>query len=215
MRRMPTLMPTEGLTVVEHPLLGRSLTRLRDRETPVPEFRAHLQQCGRLLACEATRGLGTRRRMVQTPLARAAGVELARPVVLVAVLRAGWSLLDPFLELLPDATVGFVGQRRDEETLRPETYLFKVPRQPTADVLVLDPMLATGGSAISTVELLRGHGLRHIRFCCLLAAPEGVRALRGAHPGVPIVAGALDARLNGQGYIVPGLGDAGDRCLGT
>lgn len=210
-----TLMKRGGLTVVEHPLLGRSLTCLRDRGTPVPEFRRNLLQCGRLLAFEATRGLGTRRRTVETPLARAAGVELARRVILVAVLRAGWSLLDPFLELVPDALVGFVGQRRDETTLRPETYLFKVPRDATAEVFVLDPMLATGGSAVSTVTLLRSHGLRRVRFCCLLAAPEGVEALQGAHPGVPIIAGALDARLNAQGFIVPGLGDAGDRCFGT
>lgn len=212
---MPTLPKSDGLTVVEHPLLGRSLTCLRDRGTPVPEFRRNLLQCGRLLAFEATRSLGTRRRTVQTPLARARGVELARSVVLVAVLRAGWSLLDPFLELLPDATVGFVGQRRDEKTLQPETYLFKVPRDSSAEVFVLDPMLATGGSAISTVTLLRSHGLRRMRFCCLLAAPEGVQALQEAHPGLPILAGALDSRLNEHGYIVPGLGDAGDRCFGT
>lgn len=212
---MTTRCWMEGVTVVEHPLLGRSLTCLRDEATPVPEFRRHLLQCGRLLALEATRGLGTRRRVVQTPLARARGVELARPVMLVAVLRAGWSLLDPFLELLPEASVGFVGQRRDEGTLRPETYLFKVPRQPGAEVFVLDPMLATGGSAISTVTLLRAHGLRRIRFACLLAAPEGARALREAHPDVPILAGSMDERLNERGYIVPGLGDAGDRCFGT
>jgi len=205
----------KNLTVVEHPLLARALTQLRDQSTPVPAFRHHLMECGRLLAAEATRHLEVRRIRVKTPLATAPGVELRRPVTLVPVLRAGLALLDAFREMLPDASIGFVGQRRNEETLEPETYLFKVPAVRTSDVFVLDPMLATGGSAISTLDQLKQHGARRLRLICLLAAPEGVGAMEQAHPDVPILTGALDRRLNERGYIVPGLGDAGDRCFGT
>ena len=205
----------KNLTVIEHPLLARALTRLRDQSTPPQAFRHHLQECGRLLACEATRFLDSRPVRVRTPLALASGVELKRPVTLVPVLRAGLALLDPFQELLPEASIGFVGQRRDEATLHPETYLFKVPDVKKADVFVLDPMLATGGSAVSTMDLLRKHGARRIRLVCLLASPEGVECVTRAHPDVPILTAALDRRLNDRGYIVPGLGDAGDRFFGT
>ncbi len=205
----------KNLTVIEHPLLARALTRLRDQSTPVPAFRHHLMECGRLLAAEATRHLEVRRIRVKTPLATAPGVELRRPVTLVPVLRAGLALLDAFREMLPEASIGFVGQRRNEETLEPETYLFKVPAVRISDVFVLDPMLATGGSAISTLDQLKRHGARRLRLICLLAAPEGVAAMEQAHPDVPILTGALDRRLNERGYIVPGLGDAGDRCFGT
>lgn len=205
----------KNLTVIEHPLLARALTQLRDQSTPGPAFRHHLMECGRLLACEATRDLEVRKVRVQTPLALASGVRLRRPVTLVPVLRAGLALLDAFRDMLPEATIGFVGQRRNEETLEAETYLFKVPAVRTSDVFVLDPMLATGGSAISTLDQLKRHGARRLRLICLLAAPEGVAAMEKAHPEVPILTGALDKRLNERGYIVPGLGDAGDRCFGT
>ncbi len=205
----------KNLTVLEHPLLARALTQLRDQSTPVPAFRHHLMECGRLLACEATRDLEVRKVRVQTPLALASGVQLRRPVTLVPVLRAGLALLDAFRDMLPEATIGFVGQRRNEETLEAETYLFKVPAVRVSEVFVLDPMLATGGSAISTLDQLKRHGARRLRLICLLAAPEGVAAMEKAHPEVPILTGALDRRLNERGYIVPGLGDAGDRCFGT
>ncbi len=201
--------------VLQHPLLAQALTRLRDKSTPRAEFRRLLLECGRFLACESTRSLETRRIRVQTPLATAPGVTLRRPVILVPVLRAGLSLLDPFREILPDAAIGFVGQRRNEETLLPETYLFKVPPSKAADVFVLDPMLATGGSAISTIQGLKDQGARRIQLVCLLAAPEGIEAVSRAHPDVAITTAALDRKLNQVGYIVPGLGDAGDRCFGT
>lgn len=204
-----------SLRILQHPLLAQALTRLRDQSTPVGEFRSQLHLCGRVLAVEATRLLESRPVQVRTPLARTRGSALRRPVVLVPVLRAGLALLDPFREVIPDAAIGFVGQRRNEETLIPETYLCKVPAMRTADVFVLDPMLATGGSAIATLELLRKQGARRLHLVCLLAAPEGVANLEKAHPEVPILTGALDRRLNGKGYIVPGLGDAGDRCFGT
>lgn len=206
---------TAPLTVVDHPLVARALTRLRDKSTPLPEFRQLLLECGRALAWEATRDLETRRIRVQTPLAPANGQALRRPVTLVPVLRAGLALLDAFREVLPDASIGFIGQRRDEETLQPETYLFKVPEVKASDVFVLDPMLATGGSANSTLDLLRRHGARRLRLVCLLAAPEGIQAVQEAHPDVPIHTAAVDRHLNHRGYIVPGLGDAGDRCFGT
>jgi len=204
-----------SLTISTHPLLARALTRLRDQSTSASDFRRYLHEAGHLLACEATRLLPTRKVRVQTPLAVTNGLDLRRAVVLVPVLRSGLALLDPFREILPDALIGFVGQHRNEETLQPEAYLFKVPEASRADVFVLDPMLATGGSASATLDDLKAHGAKHLHLVCLVAAPEGVRRIQTAHPEVPILLGALDRRLNEQGYIVPGLGDAGDRFFGT
>jgi len=203
------------LTIVSHPLLARALARLRDHSTPHAEFRRSLHEAGHILACEATRLLPTRTIRVKTPLATTSGLDLKRPVVLVPVLRAGLALLEPFREILPDALIGFVGQRRNEATLIPESYLFKVPRAAAADVFVLDPMLATGGSAEATLNELRTHGARHLHLVCLVAAPTGVRRVHQSHPSVPILTAALDRKLDSRGYIVPGLGDAGDRYFGT
>jgi uracil phosphoribosyltransferase len=206
----------EGLTIVQHPLLARALTHIRDRQTPTPEFRQWVDEAAQLLAFEVTRGLETRKVQVETPLMMASGVALKRDVVLVPVLRAGVSMLDAFLRTVPDATVGFVGQKRDEKTLEASTYLFNVPAKvATADVIVLDPMLATGGSAVATIAMLRERGAKRIRTVHLLAAPEGVRRVHKAFPDVPIFIAALDRKLNGDGFIVPGLGDAGDRSFGT
>jgi len=206
----------EGLTIVQHPLLARALTHIRDRQTPTPEFRQRVDEAAQLLAFEVTRGLETRKVQVETPLMMASGVALKRDVVLVPVLRAGVSMLDAFLRTVPDATVGFVGQKRDEKTLEASTYLFNVPAKvATADVIVLDPMLATGGSAVATIAMLRERGAKRIRTVHLLAAPEGVRRVHKAFPDVPIFIAALDRKLNGDGFIVPGLGDAGDRSFGT
>lgn len=206
----------KGLTVVEHPLLSRALTHIRDKRTPTPEFRRRVGDAASLLAFEVTRTLETRRVTVETPLAPAAGVELKRDVVLVPVLRAGVSMLDAFLGVIPDATVGFVGQKRDEHTLEAVTYICNVPAHvATADVIIMDPMLATGGSAIATINLLKERGAKRLCLVHLLVAPEGVRRVRKAHPDVPIFTAALDKKLNERGFIVPGLGDAGDRSFGT
>lgn len=206
----------KGATVVKHPLLARALTHIRDKGTSTPEFRRRVGDASSLLAFEVTRTLGTRRVTVETPLARTSGVALKRDVVFVPVLRAGVSMLEAFLGVVPDATVGFVGQKRDELTLQASTYICNVPAQvDTADVFILDPMLATGGSAVATIDLLKQRGAKRLTLVHLLAAPEGVRRVNKAHPDVPIFIAALDKKLNERGFIVPGLGDAGDRTFGT
>jgi uracil phosphoribosyltransferase len=206
----------DGITLVQQPLLAAALTRIRDQSTDTTGFRRAVTEASRLMAYEATRHLECRSIAIRTPVSAARGVVLRRPVVLVPVLRAGISMLSAFLEAVPDATVGFVGQRRDETTLQPHSYLFNVPAGlEKAEVLVLDPMLATGGSVAATVSGLKERGAKRIRCVHLLAAPEGVRRFQEVHPDVPLYAAALDRRLNRSGYIVPGLGDAGDRCFGT
>ena len=206
----------EGVTVVDHVLLRRLVSMLRDRETPHGVFRQTLDDAAMILAYEAMRGLRPVEHEVHTPLEPAAGVRLADEVVLVAILRAGLGLVDGFLRLVPDARVGHLGMYRDEEALRPVGYYENVPRGiDAAEVFVVDPMLATGGSATQAIARLKRAGARRITFVCLVAAPEGVTALRSAHPEVPILTAALDRELDGNGYIRPGLGDAGDRIFGT
>ena len=206
----------EGVTVVDHVLLRRLLSILRDRETPHGAFRQTMDDAGMILAYEAMRGLRHTDLQVHTPLEPAAGIELADEVVLVAILRAGLGLVDGFLRLVPDARVGHLGMYRDEEALRPVGYYENVPPGvEDAEVFVVDPMLATGGSATQAIARLKRAGARRITFVCLVAAPEGVTALRAAHPDVPILTAALDRELDGNGYIRPGLGDAGDRIFGT
>lgn len=204
------------LVVVSHPLLQVALTRIRDRETGIEGFRRAITTAARILAVEATRDLPVKRVSVRTPIRRTSGSALKHGVVLVPVLRAGVSMLEAFLEALPDAAVGFVGQKRDERTLEPRNYLFNVP-QPLGRrrVVVLDPMLATGGSSSATVAGLKERGAKDLVCVHLLAAPEGVERFVRDHPDVPLFVGALDSKLNGSGFIVPGLGDAGDRCFGT
>jgi uracil phosphoribosyltransferase len=207
---------TEGVTVVDHVLLRRLLTILRDRDTPHGVFRQTLDDAAMILAYEAMRDLQPAEHEVQTPLEKADGVSLADEVVIVAILRAGLGLVDGFLRLVPDARVGHLGMYRDEEALRPVGYYENVPSGVAdAEVFVVDPMLATGGSATQAIARLKRAGARRIRFTCLVAAPEGVAALRDAHPDVDIVAAAVDRCLDGNGYIRPGLGDAGDRIFGT
>jgi uracil phosphoribosyltransferase len=207
---------SEGVTVVDHVLLRRLLTILRDRETPHPVFRQTLADAGQILAYEAMRDLRVQEHEVQTPLETAPGVSLAEEVVIVAILRAGLGLVDGFLRLVPDGRVGHLGMYRDEEALRPVGYYENIPSGVAdAAVFVVDPMLATGGSATQAVARLKRAGAQRIRFTCLVAAPEGVAALRAAHPDVPIVTAAVDRRLDENGYIRPGLGDAGDRIFGT
>jgi uracil phosphoribosyltransferase len=206
----------EGVTVVDHVLLRRLVSILRDRGTSHRVFRQTLHDAAMILAYEAMRGLRPTDHEVQTPLEPADGVRLADEVVLVAILRAGLGMVDGFLRLVPDARVGHLGMYRDEEALRPVGYYENVPAGvEDAEVFVVDPMLATGGSATQAIARLKREGARRVTFVCLVAAPEGVKALRTAHPEVPILTAALDRELDENGYIRPGLGDAGDRIFGT
>ncbi len=206
----------EGVTVVDHVLLRRLVSILRDRTTPHGVFRHTLADAAQILAYEAMRGLRPADYEVQTPLEPAKAVRLADEVVLVAILRAGLGLVDGFLRLVPDARVGHLGMYRDEEALRPVGYYENVPPGvQNAEVFVVDPMLATGGSATQAIARLKRAGAQRITFVCLVAAPEGVAALRSAHAEVPILTAALDRELDGNGFIRPGLGDAGDRIFGT
>lgn len=207
---------TEHLTVVRHPLVQHKLSHMRDARTPTPIFRQLLREVSQLLAYEVTRELPMALQRIDTPLCPMEAPVLDGPEpALISILRAGNGLLDGILELIPQARVGFVGLYRDEETLQPVQYYFKVPPLEGRMVFVVDPMLATGNSSAAAVQLLKDAGARNLRFLCLLAAPEGVARMREAHPDVPIVTAALDERLNEKGYIVPGLGDAGDRMFGT
>ena len=206
----------EGLTIVDHPLIQAKLTRLRDKSTDRLQFRRILEELTALMVYEITRDFPTRPVQVETPLERTQGVELARPVVLVPILRAGIVMTDGVLNLIPTARVGHIGLYRDPNTLQPVQYYLKLPGNvKEALVIVVDPMLATGGSAAAAVRLVKERGARDVRFLCLVAAPEGVRAFRATHPEVPVYAAALDRELNEHGYILPGLGDAGDRLFGT
>ena len=207
----------EHLTVVDHPLVQHKLTLMRDKNTPTAVFRQLLREISQLLAYEVTRPLEVTTREIETPMGPMEAPVLAgKKLALVSILRAGNGLLDGVLELIPSARVGFVGLYRDEETLQPVQYYFKAPES-LGDRLVIavDPMLATGNSSVAAIDLLKKAGARNIRFLCLLAAPEGVARMKEAHPDVPIVTAAVDSHLNDHGYIVPGLGDAGDRMYGT
>ena len=204
------------LHVSAHPLVREKVTRLRDETTPPKIFRELVAEIATLLLYEATADLPTEPREVKTPLAISKGARLKDKVGLVPVLRAGIGMVEAALELMPEAQVWHIGLFRDERTLRPISYYNKLPSSATVQVcLVLDPMLATGGSATETVDILKKWGAKRIKYVGLIAAPEGVRALSSAHPDVPIHVAALDERLNEKGYIVPGLGDAGDRQFGT
>ena len=208
---------TDNLTIVTHPLVQHKLSLMRDKSAPTPLFRQLLREISQLLAYEITRELALTRKRIDTPLeSMGAPVLDGKKLALVSILRAGNGLLDGVLELIPGARVGFVGLYRDEETLEPVQYYFKVP-DALEDRLVIavDPMLATGNSAVAAIDLLKESGAKNIRFMCLLAAPEGVKRMQEAHPDVQIVTAALDSHLNEKGYIVPGLGDAGDRMFGT
>lgn len=208
---------TDTLTIVDHPLVQHKLTLMRERDTPTAVFRQLLREISHLLAYEITRELAMTTVNIDTPLTDMAAPKLAgKKLALVSILRAGNGLLDGILDLIPSARVGFIGLYRDEETLKPVQYYFKVPTElDDRLVIAVDPMLATGNSSVAAIDLLKQSGARNIRFLCLLAAPEGVARMQEAHPDVPIVTAALDSHLNEKGYIVPGLGDAGDRMYGT
>jgi uracil phosphoribosyltransferase len=202
--------------VIDHPLVASRLAVLRNQETTTDEFRRSLQQLSVMLLVEASRHWGTSAIEVETPLRAAAGVMLSKHVALVPILRAGVGMLDGMLGLMPEARVGHLGLYRDELTLRPVTYYKRLPASiATAQVLLLDPMLATGHSACEAVAILKASGAEAIQFICVVACPAGIEQLQNAHPELPIFTAAIDPELNDFGYIVPGLGDAGDRYFGT
>ncbi|MEI4485893.1 uracil phosphoribosyltransferase [Frigidibacter sp. MR17.14] len=207
----------EHLTVVTHPLVQHKLTLMRDKETSTAGFRRLLREISLLLAYEITRGLEMTTTEIETPLQKMQAPVLdGKKLALVSILRAGNGLLDGILELIPAARVGFVGLYRDPETLQPVQYYCKVPSELEDRLTILvDPMLATGNSSVAAVDLMKEKGAKNIRFLCLLASPEGIARMKEAHPDVPIVTASVDECLNDHGYIVPGLGDAGDRMFGT
>ena len=203
--------------IVDHPLIQHKISLLRNKATGTKEFRDLVNEIAMLLCYEATRDLPTEEVEIETPVSVARTKVLAgRKLALVPILRAGMGMLDGMLTLIPAAKVGFIGLYRDESTLQPVEDFCKLPSDiEERDVLVLDPMLATGGSASDAISQIKKHGARHIKFICLIAAPEGIEALHTAHPDVDIYIASKDERLNENGYIVPGLGDAGDRIYGT
>jgi uracil phosphoribosyltransferase len=205
-----------GVTVVDHPLVARHLSVLRDRETPAGVFRQRLSEAAMLIGYEALRDLRVAETPIHTPLEPAVGARLADDIVVIAILRAGLGMVDGFLGLITEARVGHLGIYRDEEVLEPVGYYEKIPEHgPDAEVVLVDPMLATGGSAVHALDRLKERGARHLRFVCLVAAPEGLEGVRTRHPDVPVFCAAIDRELDGRGYIRPGLGDAGDRLYGT
>lgn len=203
------------LHVLQHPLAHHVLTHLRDKTTKPVLFRTLSYQISLLLALEATRDLATEGREIETPLEQMRGRVLARPLVVVPILRAGLGMLQPFHDVFPDVSVGYVGLERDHLTAIARSYYCKLPPLANARVLVVDPMLATGGSAAQALTLVKAQGATEVGFVCIVAAPEGVAVVQQAHPDVPIHAGALDRQLNDRKYILPGLGDFGDRLYGT
>jgi uracil phosphoribosyltransferase len=193
-----------------------NLTRLRDKRTQPQEFRRLLGEIASLMVYEATRSFTVRPTAVQTPLAPARGFRIEREVVLVPVLRAGLGMLDSILQLIPNARVGFIGLKREETTLRAQFYHKSLPKNLSRfEVILIDPMLATGGSAVAALDLLAEQGAKQVRLVNLVAAPEGIRRVRKSYPQLPIFTAAIDRRLNHKGYILPGLGDVGDRLFGT
>lgn len=204
------------LNLLKHPLLTHKLAILRRKETGTKDFRETLEEIAGLMAYEITRDLPLKNIIVETPLGECKTQELAREVVLIPVLRAGLGMVDGISNLIPTARVGHIGMYRDHETLEPNTYYSKFPDNlPQAVVMVLDPMLATGGSSSAAIQVLKHHGAQTIKLVCVVGAPEGIERIRKDHPDVQIYLAALDEKLNDTGYIVPGLGDAGDRIFGT
>lgn len=214
---MTTTSAIPGLSIVSHPLVQHKLALLRSRDTPTKIFKELVDEIAMLMAYEATSNLTLEDYPVDTPLERTIGHRVAgKKLVLVPILRAGLGMVEGILRLIPSARVGHVGLYRDHDTLQPVDYYFKVPADAAErEFFVLDPMLATGGSAVAAITRLKRAGATRIRFLCLVAAPQGVRRLREAHDDVPIITAALDRELNSVGYILPGLGDAGDRLFGT
>ena len=200
----------------DHPLVSHKLSRLRDKNTKSKKFRELIREISALLTYEATLDLAVAPRNIETPLAETVGADLKEPIGLIPILRSGLGMVEGVLRLMPSGVVWHIGLYRDERTLQPIEYYNKLPLEPTVSVcLVLDPMLATGGSAVATVDILKDWGVRKIKFLGILAAPEGVDAMQKAHPDVPLHLAVIDDHLNEDGFIIPGLGDAGDRQFGT
>jgi uracil phosphoribosyltransferase len=204
-----------SLHILSHPLGAHVLTHLRDMTTKPALFRTLSYQIALLLALEATRDLATEEKRIETPMEPMSGRVLARPLVVVPILRAGLGMLQPFHDIFPDVSVGYVGLERDHTTAVARSYYCKLPPLDGKRVVIVDPMLATGGSAAQAVDVVKAAGGKEIVFVCIVAAPEGIAVMQKAHPEVPIHAGALDRELNGRKYILPGLGDFGDRLYGT
>ena len=203
--------------IMDHPLIQHKLTYLRDEKTASREFRSLVSEIAMLMCYEATRNLAVEDVEIETPITKTTCQMLSgRKLAIVPILRAGLGMVDGMLALVPSAKIGHIGLYRDEETLEPVEYFCKMPTDISErDVFVVDPMLATGGSAVDAIKLIKARGAKNIKFMCLIAAPEGVKKLSDAHPDVEIYCAALDEKLNEKGYIVPGLGDAGDRIFGT
>lgn len=205
-----------GITVLNHALVKHKLTNIRKDSTSTKDFYQNVNEIAGLMAYEISRDFPLKDIEIQTPICKSIQKELALDVVIIPILRAGMGMVDGIRNLIPTAKVGFIGMYRDEETLEPHEYFCKLPNEIKEGIcLVVDPMLATGGSAIAAINLLKSKGAKDIRFVCLVAAPEGVKALSEAHPDIQIYIASLDEKLNEQGYIVPGLGDCGDRLFGT
>jgi uracil phosphoribosyltransferase len=206
----------QRVTVLEHPLAAARLSILRDKATTPGEFRHHVQELSIVLLVEVSRSWPTASIELETPLAKCEGKILSKPIVLVPILRAGLGMVDGMLRLVPGSAVGHIGIYRDEETLRPVSYFSRFPTNLSeAQVVLVDPMLATGNSACEAVSALKAQGAKQIQFVCLVACPPGIAQMQSTHPDVPIFTAAVDPELNARGYIVPGLGDAGDRYFGT
>ena len=209
-------MEMRNFFLVEHPLIKRDVTILRNKDTDSETFRAALQRVSNLLAAEISKEFSLTSIEIQTPLEKTTGSRLTNQVILVPVLRAGLGMVNGFLQIIPEAKVGHIGLQRDEETLKPVEYYYKVPKRlESAEVVMIDPMLATGGSASEALKYLKSRGAAKLVFACLVASPEGIKKLNNDHPDIKIFAAALDRELNNKGYILPGLGDAGDRTFGT
>ena len=206
----------ERVFVMNHPLIQHKLTIMRDKNTSVKDFRDCAYEIGLLLGYEATKEMELEDQEIETPITKMVGKKMKRQLALVPILRAGLGMVDAMMDILPAAKIGHIGLYRNEETLEPVEYYCKLPTDvEERQVLVLDPMLATGGSAIDAITMIKRRNVSNIKFVCIIAAPTGIEALRKAHPDVDIYCGAVDERLNENGYIVPGLGDAGDRLFGT
>ena len=209
-------MPLPNVILIDHPVIQTKLTELRDYSADHRKFRELLNEIAALMVYEVTRDWPTKPKPIQTPLERMTGKALARQVTIVPILRAGLGMADGVLRLLPDARLGHLGVYRDEKTLEPVSYYHKLPPDIAGtEVLLVDPMLATGGSGTAAISFLKNAGVTNMRFVCLVAAPEGIHHLHTLHPEVPIYCAAIDRQLNEKGYILPGLGDAGDRIFGT
>ncbi len=209
-------MQFDNFTLLDYPLIKRDITILRDKDTQPEAFRAAVKRIANILAVEISKGFVLQEFEVETPLEKTTGYKLKLDVILVPVLRAGLGMANGFLEIIPDAKFGHIGLQRDEVTLNPIEYYFKMPKElDKAEIVLIDPMLATGGSASEAINYLKKRGAKKIIFACLVASPQGIKKIENDHPDIKIFGAAIDRELNDKGYILPGLGDAGDRTFGT